>query len=110
MDEEQFPRLGQSEVWANTKPMITGLGTAGSNPTHARVDQAVRNIKMCNDDGTLPYNIDFQTTFGHESPSNRIWLEKAGVPASCFLDKQPVCRPYIAGTHTETGASMVRAS
>ncbi len=103
--KSNYPDLAQSEVWANTELMITGLETAGSNPTHASVDKAIRNIKAWNDDGMLPYTIDFQTIFGHEPPSNCVWLEQAEKSGFVLLDKQPVCGPYIAGTHTESAPS-----
>jgi hypothetical protein len=83
--------------------MIKGLELAGSNPTHASVIHALRNLKTYNGNGILPQNLNFSTDFGKDLPKACGWYmiaERNGfVPAS----SQPYCGVDIPNTTTVQG-------
>lgn len=95
-----FPNFSQYESWLGADLMIKGIQLAGSNPTHASVIHALRNLKTYNGNGLLPQNLDFATDFGHDLAKSCGWYmiaEKNGfVPAS----SQPTCGTDIPGTTT----------
>jgi branched-chain amino acid transport system substrate-binding protein len=99
----QFPNFAQYESWLGADLMIKGIQLAGSNPTHASINQALRNLKAYNGNGLLPETINYSTDFGHDLAQSCGWYmiaEKNGfVPAS----SQPYCGTDIPGTTTVSG-------
>jgi branched-chain amino acid transport system substrate-binding protein len=99
----QFPTFDQYESWLGADLMIKGLELAGSNPTHASVIHALRNLKTYNGNGILPQNLNFSTDFGKDLPKACGWYmiaERNGfVPAS----SQPYCGVDIPNTTTVQG-------
>ena len=95
-----FPNFSQYESWLGADLMIKGIQLAGSNPTHASVNHALRNLKSYNGNGILPQNINYSTNFGKDLAKSCGWYmiaEKNGfVPAS----SQPYCGTDIPGTST----------
>ncbi len=80
--------------------MIKGIQMAGSNPTHASVNHALRSIKSYNGNGLLPESINYTNDFGKDLAKTCGWYmiaEKNGfVPAS----SQPYCGTDLPGTTT----------
>lgn len=98
-----FPNFSQYESWLGADLMIKGIQLAGSNPTHASINHALRNLKSYNGNGLLPESINYSTDFGKDLPKSCGWYmiaEKNGfVPSS----SQPWCGTDIPGTTTVSG-------
>jgi branched-chain amino acid transport system substrate-binding protein len=96
----QFPAFNQYEAWLGADLMIKGIQLAGSNPTHASVNHALRNLKAYNGNGLLPETLNYSTNFGKDLPKSCGWYmiaQKNGfVPSS----SQPFCGTDIPGTTT----------
>ncbi len=100
----EFPNFSQYESWLGADLMIKGIQLAGSNPTHASINHALRNLTSYNGNGLLPENLDYATNFGHDLAKTCGWYmiaEKSGfVPAS----SQPYCGTDIPGTSTASSS------
>ena len=100
----EFPNFSQYESWLGADLMIKGIQLAGSNPTHASINHALRNLTTYNGNGLLPENLDYATDFGHDLAKTCGWYmiaEKSGfVPAS----SQPFCGTDIPGTSTASSS------
>jgi branched-chain amino acid transport system substrate-binding protein len=96
----QFPNFSQYESWLGADLMIKGLQLAGSNPTQAGVNHALRNLTTYNGNGILPQNLNFSSDFGKDLPKSCGWYmvaEKNGfVPSSA----QPYCGTDLPNTST----------
>ena len=101
----QFADFGEEEAWSGANLMIQGLEAAGSNPTQAAVNHALRNIKSYNDNGMLPNNIDYATIFGHNLPQQCTWVMQAGKNGFTAVSSKPVCGTDIPGTSTASTSS-----
>jgi branched-chain amino acid transport system substrate-binding protein len=95
-----FPTFSQYEAWAGADLMIKGLEGAGSNPTHAAVIHALRNLKSYNANGLLPQSYNYSTIFGHNPAKTCTWVVQATQTGFKMAASQPLCGTDIPGTST----------
>jgi ABC-type branched-subunit amino acid transport system substrate-binding protein len=95
-----FPTFSQYEAWAGADLMIKGLESAGSNPTHASVIQALRGIKSYNANALLPQSFNYSTNFGHDPAKTCAWVVQATATGFKMAASQPLCGKDLAGTST----------
>jgi ABC-type branched-subunit amino acid transport system substrate-binding protein len=98
--KSQFPTYGQYEAWLGADLMITGLQTAGSNPTHSAVIKALRGLKSYNGNGLLPHPINYATIFGHDLAQTCFWVLRAEKTGFTTVSSNPVCGKDLPGTST----------
>jgi branched-chain amino acid transport system substrate-binding protein len=99
----QFPSFSQYESWLGADLMIKGLQLAGSNPTHASVITALRNLKSYNGNGLLPETINYSTVFGHDPAKSCGWYMIAQKKGFTPVSSQPYCGTDLPGTTTVQG-------
>ena len=99
----QFPNFSQYESWLGADLMIKGIQLAGSNPTHASVNHALRNLKSYNGNGLLPENLNYSTDFGHDLAKSCGWYMIAQKNGFTPSSTQPFCGTDIPGTTTVQG-------
>ncbi len=104
-NKNQFPTFSQDTAWLGAQLMFQGLQGAGANPTHTSVIKSLRSIKAWNGDGLLPFTINYSTVFGHDPPSQCVWLTKAETSGYVPIGKSPVCGAWIPGTTSVSPSS-----
>ena len=95
-----FPTFNIYESWLGADLMITGLQTAGSNPTHSAVIKALRGLKSYNGNGLLPHPINYATIFGHDLAQTCFWVLRAEKTGFTTVSSNPVCGKDLPGTST----------
>lgn len=96
----EFPNFSQYESWLGADLMIKGIQLAGTNPTHASIISALRNLKSYNGDGLLPSTINYSTVFGHDPAESCGWYLRAEKSGFVPVSSQPVCGTDLPGTTT----------
>ncbi|MGA2837336.1 MAG: ABC transporter substrate-binding protein [Acidimicrobiales bacterium] len=96
----EFPNFSQYESWLGADLMIKGIQLAGSDPTHARIIEELRNVKDYNGNGLLPTGIDYSTIFGHDPAESCGWYLRADRSGFVPVSGQPVCGKDLPGTTT----------
>jgi substrate-binding family protein len=100
-----FPSFGQEEAWAGADLMIKGLELAGPSPTRAAVIKDLRRVKSYNDNGMLPFTINYSTDFGHDLPQTCSWMMQAKGSGFVAVSSKPFCGTDIPGTSTASASS-----
>jgi len=96
----EFPNFSQYESWLGADLMIKGIQLAGTNPTHAGIIAALRNLKSYNGGGLLPGSINYSTVFGHDPAESCGWYLRAEKSGFVPVSSQPVCGTDLPGTTT----------
>jgi len=96
----EFPNFSQYESWLGADLMIKGIQLAGTNPTHASIITALRNLKSYNGNGLLPSTINYSTVFGHDPAESCGWYLRAEQSGFVPVSSQPVCGTDLPGTTT----------
>ncbi len=96
----EFPNFSQYESWLGADLMIKGIQLAGSNPTHASIIAALRNLKSYNGGGLLPSSINYSTVFGHDPAESCGWYLRAEKSGFVPVSSQPDCGTDLPGTTT----------
>ena len=103
--KSDFPSFGQEEAWAGADLMIKGLESAGPSPTRAAVIKDLRRVKSYNDNGMLPFTINYSTDFGHDLPQTCSWMMQAKGSGFVTMSSKPFCGTDIPGTSTASASS-----
>jgi branched-chain amino acid transport system substrate-binding protein len=96
----EFPNFSQYESWLGADLMIKGIESAGSDPTHAKIIKALRNLKSYNGNGLLPITIDYSTVFGHDPTETCGWYLRAEKNGFVPVSSKPICGKDLPGTTT----------